>query len=99
LSFRASSVNVTAVIEPLHIFNDVKQNHPCIPLYYESQVLEGSTIALVIAIGEDLLVAKLMRERKWPPSLSSEHQELEFSNKNSTCAQEEEQVVPLTSIS
>lgn len=36
-------------------------------LFYGSRVIQGSCLALVTSIGEHTLLAKLIREKKWPP--------------------------------
>lgn len=40
-------------------------------LYYGSTVKRGSCIAIVTAIGDETLLARLIRSKKWPPSSSN----------------------------
>lgn len=39
-----------------------------IQVYYGSRVLQGSALAKVMQIGENTLLARMMKENRWPPS-------------------------------
>ena len=58
--------NITGEVRARSISN-VNNTSPTIKLYYGGQVLQGSGTCVVTAIGSSTLLAKLIREKKFPP--------------------------------
>lgn len=68
---------ITGETKPRHVCRS-NQTVPSTLLYYGSRVLEGACIALVTGCGERTLLAKLIKEGRWPPKgdLSDEVEEI-----------------------
>lgn len=60
---------VTAVTEDGSVGDGVE-------VFYGGKVLQGSAIAVVTSVGEGTLLARLMREGRWPPGLPEEEGDL-----------------------
>ena len=69
---------ITGESKPRHIPCRSNQTVESKLLYYGSRVLEGACIALVTGCGEKTILAKLIKERRWPPKgdLSEEVEEI-----------------------
>eukprot|EP00573_Skeletonema_grethae_P000660 CAMPEP_0201687474 /NCGR_PEP_ID=MMETSP0578-20130828/1523_1 /ASSEMBLY_ACC=CAM_ASM_000663 /TAXON_ID=267565 /ORGANISM="Skeletonema grethea, Strain CCMP 1804" /LENGTH=235 /DNA_ID=CAMNT_0048171633 /DNA_START=97 /DNA_END=801 /DNA_ORIENTATION=- len=68
---------ITGETKPRHIPCRSNQTVQSTLLYYGSRVLEGACIALVTECGERTILAKLIKEGRWPPKgdLSDEVEE------------------------
>ena len=75
---------ITGESKPRHISYNSNQTVQSTLLYYGSRVLEGACIGLVVNCGENTVLAKLIREKRWPPKddLSKEVENL-FGTMNS----------------
>ncbi len=79
---------ITGETKPRHIPCRSNQTVQSTLLYYGSRVLEGACIALVTGCGERTILAKLIKEGRWPPKgdLSDEVEEIGRMNMDeSTC--------------
>mmetsp|Transcript_21038 Transcript_21038/g.32091 ORF Transcript_21038/g.32091 Transcript_21038/m.32091 type:complete len:200 (+) Transcript_21038:108-707(+) len=62
-------VDVSGVTgEPKPRIGTKKGGGDSIHVYYGSRVLQGSALAKVLQIGENTLLARMMKENRWPPS-------------------------------
>lgn len=68
---------ITGEIKPRHIPCRSNQTVQSTILYYGSRVLEGACIALVTGCGERTILARLIKDGRWPPKgdLSDEVEE------------------------
>ena len=77
---------ITGETKPRHISYNSNQTVQSTLLYYGSRVLEGACIVLVVNCGENTVLAKLIREKRWPPKddLSKEVEDMlgKISNEN-----------------
>ena len=77
---------ITGESKPRHISYNSNQTIQSTLLYYGSRVLEGACIGLVVNCGENTVLAKLIREKRWPPKgdLSKEVENMfgKISNEN-----------------
>ncbi len=69
---------ITGETKPRHIPARSNQTVQSALLYYGSRVLEGACIAVVTGCGEGTILAKLIKEGRWPPKqdLSDEVEEI-----------------------
>lgn len=72
---------ITGETKPRHISYDSNQTVQSTLLYYGSRVLEGACIGLVINCGENTVLARLIREKRWPPK-DDLSEEVENTNEN-----------------
>ena len=61
------SRNITGEARPRQISNESNGTVESATLYYGSRVLEGACIAVVTATGNRTVLAKLIKEGRWPP--------------------------------
>ena len=67
LDITVDSHFITGETKPRRIANDVNGNVEAATIYYGSRVLEGACIALVVATGKRVLLARLIENGQWPP--------------------------------
>lgn len=69
---------ITGEAKPRQIISNKSDDIDATTLYYGSRVLEGACIAVVTATGSRVVLAKLIREGRWPPDedLSEEVEEI-----------------------
>lgn len=67
LTMTVDSRFITGEVKPRRISNDANGNVEAMALYYGSRVLEGACIALVVSTGTQVLLARLIRDGRWPP--------------------------------
>ena len=67
LDITVDSHFITGETKPRRIANDVDGNVEAATLYYGSRVLDGACIALVVATGKRVLLARLIDNGQWPP--------------------------------
>jgi len=69
---------VTGELKPRQISNNANGAVNSTTLYYGSRILQGACIAVVTATGDRVMLAKLIKARRWPPKtdLSEEVEEI-----------------------
>lgn len=78
LEMTVDSHLITGEAKPRHVCNRPSGLVSATSLYYGSRVLEGACIAVVTGTGNRVVLAKLIREGRWPPGtdLSEEVEEI-----------------------
>ena len=69
---------ITGEAKPQQISNNANGAVNSTTLYYGSRILQGACIAVVTATGDRVMLAKLIKARRWPPKtdLSEEVEEI-----------------------
>ena len=68
LNMTVDSHFITGEAKPCQISSDVDGKVEAKVLYYGSRVLDGAAIALVVKTGKRTLLARLIRDGRWPPN-------------------------------
>ena len=85
---------ITGEVKPRQISNNQSNGTvDAATLYYGSRVLEGACIAVVTATGNRVVLAKLIREGRWPPNTDLSEEATEIDR------MENEEGIALTSMS
>ena len=92
---------ITGEAKPRQISNRANGTVDSVNLYYGSRVLEGACIAVVTGTGSRVVLAKLIKARRWPPSsdLSEEVEEINRLEHEIHRLENEEGEIALTPIS
>ena len=92
---------ITGEAKPRQILNRTNGTVDSATLYYGSRVLEGACIAVVTGTGSRVVLAKLIKARRWPPStdLSEEVEEINRLEHEIHRLENEEGGIALTPIS
>lgn len=80
LEIVVDSHSITGESKPRHVTSNPSTcTDQLTTLYYGSRILEGACIALVTSTGSNVVLAQLIRDKKWPPQgdLSDELLEME----------------------
>lgn len=72
---------ITGESKPRHLVTQTNGTVSSTTLYYGSRVLEGACIAVVTATGNRVVLAKLIKEGRWPPGSSDLSEEVEEINR------------------